>query len=641
MPRALLVAAPVAALVLVLALAEARADVPPKGPYAAVAADVMDFLMSDVGEGGIRTNGGAADGYAVPPYFYHYAIYDDNGLWSAVNGYPFHRSVSFPAYTMSVAIDAFLDWWRFSGDPRAVARARACADWLLDHLTPPGDLYGGMPYSVQTDGVMGGGWDGDAIMPDKAAMFGLRLLRLHDTTGEPAYREAALRIADSLLASQLVGGAADQGRWPFRVRPADGAVRQDYTSHLQPALRLLSEAGARTGRYAYLQAAARTWNWLLNNPANPRSPSWQRWEGFYEDQPPEMQTGKRDHYSAHEMIAELIARRPEGWEALAVAILDTASGRYLLTGEDAGLGPYVPATLEWSGWREATYAASLQYACSALRLGQALAGSPLRNPAWRERALGMAAACSWGRNTRGVADDGRMYTTLKDITRPFYNASWYEQNFNTVKYLLELMALEPTLTPAGENHLLESDRAVTGVEYAPGPGPVRYDVAGGAGRERLRLAQRPSAVRAGGAPLPPLAAPPPAGAAPAVVGCHWDEATSVLTVAHATGPVEVEFGGTGIDDRPQARPAVAVAAEGAPGGARLALAAPARVSAAVHDLRGRRVATLWAGRDLPAGTHALRWDGRDDGGRPAASGAYVLRVAAGGAAATLRIVVAR
>ena len=49
---------------------------------------------------------------------------------------------------------------------------------------PSDDLYGNLPYSTQTDAVMGGGWDGPAIMPDKAPMFGLRLLRLYDITGD-------------------------------------------------------------------------------------------------------------------------------------------------------------------------------------------------------------------------------------------------------------------------------------------------------------------------------------------------------------------------------------------------------------------------------------------------------------------------
>ncbi len=48
----------------------------------------------------------------------------------------------------------------------------------------------------------------------------------------------------------------------------------------------------------------------------------------------------------------------------------------------------------------------------------------------------------------------------------------------------------------------------------------------------------------------------------------------------------------------------------------------------LHDVRGRLVRTL-ADADLPAGEQVLVWDGRDDQGRDAASGTYVLRVEAG------------
>ncbi|MFN2370222.1 MAG: S8 family serine peptidase, partial [Candidatus Krumholzibacteriia bacterium] len=62
---------------------------------------------------------------------------------------------------------------------------------------------------------------------------------------------------------------------------------------------------------------------------------------------------------------------------------------------------------------------------------------------------------------------------------------------------------------------------------------------------------------------------------------------------------------------------------------RFELPAEARVSLRVYDVAGRLVRTLAAGR-LPAGSHAVRWDGRDDRGRGAASGTYVARLVVDG-----------
>lgn len=70
----------------------------------------------------------------------------------------------------------------------------------------------------------------------------------------------------------------------------------------------------------------------------------------------------------------------------------------------------------------------------------------------------------------------------------------------------------------------------------------------------------------------------------------------------------------------------------------LAAAGPARVE--VFDVGGRRVRTLVDGM-LPAGRTAVAWDGRDEAGRPLASGTFVCRVTAGGGAGAGRLTLVR
>ncbi len=624
-----------------LKVSPASAEVPPAEPYGHLATEVMEFLFSDVGIGGIRTNNGDPDGYGVPPYFYHYAIKNSNVLWSSIHGYPGYASVSYPAYTASVGIDAFLDYRRYSGDEEGLARARAFADWILEHRTPAEDLYGNLPYSTQTDGVMGGGWDGEAIMTDKPAMFGLRLLRLYDITGEPAYWQGAQEIADVLAANQLSGPPEDDGRWHFRVRPSDGLVTQDYTSHLQPAVRFFDEMAQRTGSPTYAEVRDRAWQWLLANPCNPASESYNRWEAFYEDQDPDMQTGKQDHYSAHEMIVELIERQPAGWEEIAVAIMDSAAAMYLVT---SGLDPYVPVTLEWVGWPEATYAATLQFARTALLLYQALEGNPSQNPDYEYWAYAMAANCSHGQNFRCILPDGRMFTTIKDILYLFNVDSWYEQNFNTVKYYLELMNIDPALAPDGEHHLLWSDRPLRSIMYPATEPILRYEVAGGQGRERLKLALAPSGVHAAGAPLPVLASPESPGP-----GYHWEPASQVLTVIHEVDPVEILVQPVGVEDDGRTRcekPALLASLDNYPNPfnpatrIRFALPGEGKVVLDVFDLQGRFVARL-AEAHYSAGGHELLWTGRDGAGHQVAGGVYLARLQAGELKLTRRLMLVK
>ena len=44
---------------------------------------------------------------------------------------------------------------------------------------------------------------------------------------------------------------------------------------------------------------------------------------------------------------------------------------------------------------------------------------------------------------------------------------------------------------------------------------------------------------------------------------------------------------------------------------------------------GRRVRTLYSGEPLTAGLYRIPWNGRDDEGRPAASGVYLYQLIAG------------
>lgn len=71
---------------------------------------------------------------------------------------------------------------------------------------------------------------------------------------------------------------------------------------------------------------------------------------------------------------------------------------------------------------------------------------------------------------------------------------------------------------------------------------------------------------------------------------------------------------------------------------RFALPLAARVDIGVVDVAGRHVKTLLRGQ-LPAGVHRTLWDGRDDAGRPVASGTYFYRLDAGGAILTDKVTI--
>ncbi|MBN2171271.1 MAG: hypothetical protein JW819_08130 [Candidatus Krumholzibacteriota bacterium] len=70
---------------------------------------------------------------------------------------------------------------------------------------------------------------------------------------------------------------------------------------------------------------------------------------------------------------------------------------------------------------------------------------------------------------------------------------------------------------------------------------------------------------------------------------------------------------------------------------RFALPTAMAVTLTIHDVSGRRLATLLAGEPLAAGEHAVAWRGRDDAGRPLPSGICFSVLEAGGTRAARKM----
>jgi len=74
---------------------------------------------------------------------------------------------------------------------------------------------------------------------------------------------------------------------------------------------------------------------------------------------------------------------------------------------------------------------------------------------------------------------------------------------------------------------------------------------------------------------------------------------------------------------------------------RFSLGRPAAVAVRVFDAGGRLVRSLVANEPFEAGARALRWDGRNDGGRAVANGLYFVTVEAFGGRASRKVTVLR
>jgi hypothetical protein len=184
-------------------------------------------------------------------------------------------------------------------------------------------------------------------------------------------------------------------------------------------------------------------------------------------------------------------------------------------------------------------------------------------------------------------------------------------------YRLTAWAIDGTVLPGWPRALTEEPNSTPYVADVDGDGDL--DVAMGADDAFARVIGTPGPAIPGAAPWPGYqgvhdargryvhvrlgsAAPDPLAPAPA----------GVVLLSAAPNPFR---GGTTV---------------------RFALPAGAWIRVDVHDVAGRRVATPAAGF-WPPGAHAVPWDGTDRSGRPVASGMYFLRLSAGDASRTAKV----
>jgi hypothetical protein len=114
---------------------------------------------------------------------------------------------------------------------------------------------------------------------------------------------------------------------------------------------------------------------------------------------------------------------------------------------------------------------------------------------------------------------------------------------------------------------------------------------------------------------------------------RWNHADLAANVERIVRELFASGAGIAAPEAPtEAAPGLRVASPGL-GGARLTLTLPrpAEAELRVWDAQGRLVRQLLAGPCAP-GEHAIRWDGRTDAGRAAASGLYYARLRSGAAA---------
>ncbi len=143
---------------------------------------------------------------------------------------------------------------------------------LMCRLPMEGNAYGGMVRGcVDISGRSGIAVGGLApaqqekmlrlVEPSKCGYSGLALIRIFEITGQKKYLDAAQRIAEVLVDTQL-----DDGSWPARVDGKTGEVLGKYSTSVAAVVRFLYHLNAYTPDARFISAAKKGVSWLMAYP---------------------------------------------------------------------------------------------------------------------------------------------------------------------------------------------------------------------------------------------------------------------------------------------------------------------------------------------------------------------------------------
>lgn len=423
------------------------------------------FLMSDVGidNNAIRDE----QGRKVPPYTYH-AVIDENNHFS-------YRS-AFPAFHHAYLIEAFLNYYNYSGNANAFKRAKDLADWTIAHSTPADYKWPFLPWSTFTEGKPGGYEDKDCLQPDKVGYMGLSYTRLYEVTGDRKYLDAAVHAAATLVERQDYDGS-----WPFRVNPRTGEVMQQYTAAIFFNVAFLEKMYSLTHKLDFKNSQLIAWMWMLRNPVRTNN-----WSGLYEDIPKNVES--QVHYSPLQTIRLLLRYstpvNQSSYMAKARKLYDDTMDGLAFDDHDLGL-----VLREQTAYPAATPSSTLNWSMMAAEFYLATGEEKFHHTVLE--AMRMITRYA-------LKPDGRTHNTVLGGWIYGDSGSWYSLTSPVVRYLYQDMGCMPELAPDGETHLLRTSTQVRKIAY--GADAVTYETLSDS-VDLLKLKTPPASVTVNGKPL--------------------------------------------------------------------------------------------------------------------------------------------
>lgn len=394
------------------------------------------------------------------------------------------------------AMLGLVDYYRYSGDPAAIAHISMIADVLLHHCqTTPDHPWPAFLISVPNQGEPYGECNPRGMIQlDLVALFGLGLLQGYEITGNSEWLETAAHWG-ALLAEKR-SHSPDVSPWNRYANPEDVFWEDIQTGGLVVLLRFFDEL-IRLGRTGAGNSIIQARDAGLDHVRDVLLPRWldhDTWGRDYWDWPHPVQSE-----TLSEMVPRYFMAHTDvfpNWRADARNIMSLFLQRACVSPESNG-DVYSGA---WA-YPEGSQCCRRSLSYAPMQVGAAFAEYGVRaDSEWgRELARRQFILATYDCLETGVVEDG--IDGGQEVA-----GGWFQiAHALPLKYVLDGMAWLPdVLGPNRENHIMRTTSVVTRVVYGDGriiyttfdAPPETIDV--------LRLAFRPDAVTADGKKLEQL-----------------------------------------------------------------------------------------------------------------------------------------
>jgi len=446
---------------------------------------------------------------------------DSNGLKYYMNHQvwkPQHDKRGLGGDQLNMALSSWRLLYQYTGNRAIIDNMCYIADtYLACSLSDSSDAWPFIPYPYNTS-IHSGYYDGDMILgkgytqPDKAGSFGYELVNLYKLTGRPAYLNAAIRIATTLI-SKIKPGDSLHSPLPFKVhaktgkvgvlKNRDGEKEACYTTNWAPTLRLFEELFTLDKNHAsdYRQAFNVMLQWMMKYPMQNN-----RWGPFFEDIPGWSDT-QINAITWADFIMDHIEPFPH-WFADVKKIFEWVEQK-LGNHEWEKYG--VLAINEQTAYQVPGNSHTSRMAAAQLKLAKLTQDKTLIEKSIRQ--------LNWA--TYMVNHNGENQYYHDDI--------WLTDGYGDyVRHYLNAMAAYPEIAPDHKNRLLSSSSVVQHISY--GNKSIFYRCYDARHREVFRLTAIPRRVMVGGIVLPKVNCD-------CRMGWHWRKLQrgGVLTISTDSG----------------------------------------------------------------------------------------------------------